>query len=66
MVRSEYVALTDMNTCIHCGTCIERCVFDARVLEDGQMQYNAEACLGCGLCITSCPSQSIVMRQRKP
>ncbi len=65
MVRSEYVAVTDMDTCIHCGTCAERCIFDARIFKDERMQYNADSCLGCGLCVTSCPSQSIVMKQRE-
>ncbi|MCL0074246.1 hypothetical protein M1O50_05195, partial [Dehalococcoidia bacterium] len=31
MVRSEYVATTDSDACIHCGECAERCVFGARV-----------------------------------
>lgn len=65
MARSEYVALTDMDKCTHCGICVGRCVFDARALQDGQMQYNAEACLGCGLCVTSCPSKATVMKQRE-
>ena len=46
MVRSEYVATTDSDACIHCGECAERCVFGARVHEDEQMEYNADACLG--------------------
>lgn len=65
MVRSEYVAVTYMDTCIHCGVCAERCVFEARTMKGEHMEHNAEACLGCGLCVTTCPSQSIVMKQRE-
>jgi Pyruvate/2-oxoacid:ferredoxin oxidoreductase delta subunit len=63
MVHSEYVAITDMEACIHCGQCIERCIFDARKWEDNQMVYNAELCYGCGLCVTPCPMDAIVMQR---
>jgi Pyruvate/2-oxoacid:ferredoxin oxidoreductase delta subunit len=61
---SEYVARTDMDTCTHCGDCIEQCVFGARVWEDGQMSYDADACYGCGLCATICPMDATVMLRR--
>ncbi len=65
MVRSEYVAVTDSEICVHCGKCIERCVFGARVFRGEQMEYHAEECLGCGLCITTCPVQATFMQPRK-
>jgi Pyruvate/2-oxoacid:ferredoxin oxidoreductase delta subunit len=61
MVRSEYVAVTSSEDCIHCGECVERCVFSARIFKDEKMEYNADACLGCGLCVTSCPVEAISM-----
>jgi Pyruvate/2-oxoacid:ferredoxin oxidoreductase delta subunit len=64
VVRSEYVAQTDKNACIHCGDCIERCVFEARVWEADQMRYDADACYGCGLCVTVCPAEATVMERR--
>ena len=66
MVRSEYAAETVLKSCIHCGICIERCVFGARVNVNGIMQYNPEACMGCGLCVTTCPvgATSMVIRKR--
>ena len=66
MVRSEYVAVTISEDCIHCGDCIDRCVFDARVFRDEKMEYNAEACLGCGLCVTICPEEATSMALREP
>jgi ferredoxin len=64
MVRSEYIAATNMDTCIHCGKCIERCIFDARTWEGEHMVYHAEACYGCGLCVTLCPVDATVMRRK--
>jgi ferredoxin len=64
VVRSEYVARTDMDACIHCGDCVKRCVFEARVWKDDQMHYNADACYGCGLCVTVCPAEATVMERR--
>jgi uncharacterized Fe-S center protein len=66
MVHSEYVAVTIPEDCIHCGECVERCVFDARVFQDEIMEYNAEACLGCGLCVTICPVEATSMALREP
>jgi Pyruvate/2-oxoacid:ferredoxin oxidoreductase delta subunit len=55
IAHSEYVAQTDIATCIHCGDCVERCVFGARVWQEGAMRYDINACYGCGLCVTVCP-----------
>ncbi len=67
MVHSEYVAVTGFEDCIHCGECVERCVFDARVFQDEKMAYNNESCVGCGLCVTVCPvgATSMVLRGRE-
>lgn len=61
MVHSEYIADTSAETCIHCGECVERCFFDARIFNDKQIEYNPEACLGCGLCVTVCPVEATTM-----
>jgi ferredoxin len=64
VARSEYVAHTDMEACTHCGDCIERCVFEARVWQDGQMHYDVGACYGCGLCVSVCPAEATVMQRK--
>ncbi|WP_394698864.1 4Fe-4S binding protein [uncultured Methanoregula sp.] len=66
VVRSEYIAVTDKNSCINCGKCIERCIFDARTFDDGYMLYNSRLCLGCGLCVSVCPEHATIMQQRLP
>ena len=64
IAHSEYVAQTDMESCLHCGDCIERCVFGARVWENDRMHYDPTACYGCGLCVTGCPAQATTMKRR--
>jgi len=65
IAHSEYIAQTDREACTHCGDCIERCLFEARVWQDGRMSYNAAACYGCGLCVTVCPAEATVMQRRE-
>jgi ferredoxin len=62
VVRSEYGAHTEYGICISCGKCVDRCVFDARIIEEGRMIYNPDACFGCGLCVTICPVQATVLQ----
>ena len=64
IARSEYVAETDAATCIHCGTCVARCVFGARTWQGDRMCYDPAACYGCGLCVTVCPADATVMRRQ--
>ena len=61
---SDYVSETDMTQCTHCGVCVERCVFNARSLDSGEMTYDPERCYGCGLCATTCPAEAIQMIRR--
>lgn len=62
MVHSDYAAITNMELCTHCGTCVERCIFDARYWNNGKMEHKSELCYGCGLCVTSCPVEAISMK----
>ena len=64
VAKSEYVARTDMEACTHCGSCVERCVFEARTITDRGMQQYPDKCYGCGLCVIICPQDAIVMERR--
>ena len=61
MIRSDYIAVTLVDECIGCGDCVDRCIFDARIIKDGELEFNSDACLGCGLCVTVCPKGAISM-----
>ncbi len=62
VARSEYVAKTDLNACINCGACAERCPFEARRLVGGALAYDETKCLGCGLCVSVCPVEATTMQ----
>lgn len=64
MIRSDYEAVTDLEDCIHCGVCEERCFFGARIILDGKLEFDPEKCVGCGLCVTTCPVEAISMEKR--
>jgi ferredoxin len=64
VVKSDYIAVTNQKRCTGCGRCIERCVFGARALCDGVIEFDAMACLGCGLCVSTCPEKATEMKER--
>lgn len=61
IASSEYIAVWDEQLCSNCGICADRCVFEARTMEDGVAKYNPDKCYGCGLCVTACPNDAIVL-----
>lgn len=56
IAKSGLVAKVDLDKCNGCGTCIERCIFHARKLENGKINVAKDNCYGCGLCTTTCPN----------
>jgi len=65
VVASEYVASQNEETCDNCGTCVERCQFNARKILNGKMHFAKKKCFGCGLCVSTCPTNSITLVKRK-
>jgi len=65
VAHADYVASVDRNTCLQCGKCVERCIFDAQVMQHGNTFFHEEHCYGCGLCVSTCPSNSIRMVLRR-
>jgi ferredoxin len=64
VTRSDYVAVTDRERCTGCGKCVDRCMFVARGLRDGVLEYDPGSCLGCGLCVSVCPTEATEMQRR--
>ncbi|MDZ7832340.1 MAG: 4Fe-4S binding protein [Desulfobacterales bacterium] len=68
---SRYQAEIDPELCTACGTCEERCVFNAIVPaepenDDSVMQVVSEKCMGCGLCQAACPEAAITLNAVRP
>jgi len=54
----------DVDECIACEACVERCPVGAIVVED-MAKVDRDKCLGCGLCAGPCPVEAIRMIVRK-
>jgi len=63
VAKSSYVNTVDQDLCQQCGTCLERCAFDALTLND-TLEINTVRCTGCGVCVIVCPEEalSLVLR----
>ncbi len=66
ITESAFVADYDEAKCIGCGTCVERCPFDAFSLPNapGTASFSRAKCFGCGLCVSTCPSGAISFAPR--
>ena len=47
-----------VDTCIHCGKCVEVCPDEATALDE-TVAIDPERCMACGKCILSCPTGTI-------
>ena len=64
-VKSDYYMKVDEQKCIGCATCINRCQFDALVLQNGIMTVNKN-CIGCGVCAMDCSEDALQLVNRNP
>ena len=65
LIESAYVASYDPTYCSSCGTCIERCPFDAWTeTSEKQICFDPSRCFGCGLCVSTCPTGAISFVER--
>ena len=64
VVASKFIAKQDVDTCVDCGTCVKRCQFKARYLQEGKLVYDSAKCFGCGLCMSTCPTKAISLAER--
>jgi len=64
--QSRYQAALDPEECIGCGTCIEKCQFNAITLVGEKAEINLENCWGCGNCAVNCPQTAISLKEVRP
>ena len=57
---TNYLAKVNEETCIGCGTCVEKCpVKSVELNDDNKAEVNSAYCIGCGVCAHFCPEGSI-------
>lgn len=65
---SRFQAWVNADDCLGCQVCLERCYFDAIVIEgeEPKARINPEKCMGCGVCTVTCPTEAITMKEVRP
>jgi electron transport complex protein RnfB len=63
IARSTFVNEVDADLCIACGTCIDRCQFNAITVDD-VAHIDGIRCVGCGVCVLTCPSEAMRLVKR--
>jgi electron transport complex protein RnfB len=64
-ILSNYYSQVDSELCTGCGTCQERCLFNAITLIDDIASIERKRCIGCGNCISTCPSEAIFLQKKE-
>ncbi len=66
VLKAEYVAVVDPNTCIGCRKCSSRCQFGALSFSEttNRPVIDVKRCFGCGLCKESCENGAIRLVDR--
>jgi MinD superfamily P-loop ATPase len=59
--KGPKLAVIDESECTKCGSCLEKCRFDA-ITED--IKIDPISCEGCGVCIIVCPVKAITFTER--
>jgi len=60
IARANFISKVDEELCVACGTCLERCKFEAIEINDKAV-INSDKCVGCGLCAVTCPEEALSM-----
>ena len=64
MIKSDFIAETNLDMCSDCGICSKWCYFGARIYKHGSLILKPENCFGCGICISKCPENAISLRPK--
>ena len=60
IARANFISKVDEELCVACGTCLERCKFEAIEINDKAV-INPDKCIGCWLCAVTCPEEALTM-----
>ena len=64
---TNFYATVNTESCSGCGTCVERCLVNAAVLDEkaGVSRINLDRCIGCGNCVPTCPSGALGLTKKE-
>ncbi len=62
---SNFIPEVNVDECIGCGTCEEKCHINAIEIVEEIAKIDEDRCLGCGVCASVCPVNAISMTRRK-
>jgi Pyruvate/2-oxoacid:ferredoxin oxidoreductase delta subunit len=63
---ANFVAfVSNHEDCEKCGTCVEKCIFNAISMNDDGPKFNKKKCMGCGSCVLNCPTSVIELRREE-
>jgi NAD-dependent dihydropyrimidine dehydrogenase PreA subunit len=51
--------------CVGCGTCEDRCQFNAIQVDDVAL-IDPDKCFGCGNCVPTCPGDALILEEIRP
>jgi Pyruvate/2-oxoacid:ferredoxin oxidoreductase delta subunit len=65
---SRFRAVVNTEECIGCQGCLDRCIFDAILMEGDEPKARiiSERCVGCGVCTITCATEAITMKEVRP
>ena len=68
VAHSGFQAVVDVETCIGCAACVERCMFSALSVpeSEGTCVVDLARCVGCGVCTLVCPTDALHLERRPP
>ena len=64
MIKSDFIAFTNLNKCNDCGICVQRCNFGARKILNDKLGFFKDYCFGCGICVSECPEKAIILKNK--
>jgi len=64
---SNYFPQTSRKICTFCGTCAERCMFNAITVdkEGGKWRLDPKLCIGCGICAVGCKENAVRLHRKE-
>lgn len=65
-VKTDFIMSVNFELCSGCGTCIDRCQFDALSISDTVTVVDKTRCIGCGVCAVTCPENALELVRKEP